>query len=763
MNKLKRFVCGIMAALILVSAPVTSYMEVQAAEVLGGLALAEILESLLVTSGVASVGYVTIREGQDMKVKQEAFERAILADGKVAAALEDAAEWENNYGNQALPGDYSYVSDSGFKVTNMTSGGTVNVALDPSLVIAAKNAARAWADSEENNYKTAADADKAGTEKVDSQYMSSITTTVKSLPSIDSMNDMDEMFGIDGACGYFRSQGYSDGSYYWLVYVGGSSTVFMPVPYGYSVVGARVAWLGSEYVRILSNANYKNAIVQNGVRDASSFGSYFSNLSFYTGKYYTYDHKSSSWDMTEGNYLPSIGSLSGRYSFSNWYTCGYKDAYSDGSLISYNYFTSALSRIIYTFDSVGKFFTYDYSKAPSIPDEGYVFSIPESDHAGFGDMDLAALVPYILSLSDTLKDLVEDQEKNQEEIIQQGKDTIEAINNMHITIGKISTAVGDLLSTVGKILTAVLAIGKDVAAIPDKLVNNFVDALPDVITAAVAAVFPRVGEAIDAIIAFPDTIAGAVAEAVADVAIDIPDIVVPEITIPDIVIPDIEVPAIDIPDIVIPEITIPDVITISKLDISDLSVPAMANPVIDLTLNPAYDITVANDFTGLDSVIAAAVQGVLEYCFVPDEALTMERFSTMQDYFRFTDDMKRIIGDFEREIWGITPSPYLKIPIGKPTSKKYNYGTGDFIIIDISWYAEYKSFGDKIILAVVWAVFLWKIYVLLPGIVSGSVGGFIMGADIKVTKELNDYYSDSNFHDQLNRYDSKDLNDFSKK
>lgn len=120
----------------------------------------------------------------------------------------------------------------------------------------------------------------------------------------------------------------------------------------------------------------------------------------------------------------------------------------------------------------------------------------------------------------------------------------------------------------------------------------------------------------------------------------------------------------------------------------------------------------------------------------------MERFSTMQDYFRFTDDMKRIIGDFEREIWGITPSPYLKIPIGKPTSDKYNYGTGNFIIIDISWYAQYKSFGDKVILAVVWAVFLWKIYVLLPGIISGSVGGFIMGTDIKVTKELNDYYSD---------------------
>lgn len=215
MKKLKRSICIVLASLILTMAPVTSYMEAQAVEVLGGLALMEILKGLLVTAGVTAVGYVTVREGQEMKEKQEALERAILAEAKVSAALEDAVEWERTYGNTALKEDYTYTSPTGFRVINGSGNNNkldkgITVGLNSALVEAAKNAAKSWADSEANNVKVAADSDKAGTEKVDSQYMSSITTTVKSIPAIDSMTDMDTMFGVDGACGYFKSRGYSE-------------------------------------------------------------------------------------------------------------------------------------------------------------------------------------------------------------------------------------------------------------------------------------------------------------------------------------------------------------------------------------------------------------------------------------------------------------------------------------------------------------------------------------------------------------------------
>lgn len=233
-----------------------------------------------------------------------------------------------------------------------------------------------------------------------------------------------------------------------------------------------------------------------------------------------------------------------------------------------------------------------------------------------------------------------------------------------------------------------------VDAIPESLVTGL--ALPDVISGAIASVFPRVHEVEDAIIGFPDIIAGALSGIV-----------------------------IEAPEIQIPEITIPDVISIAKLDISELSVPAMANPTIDLTLNPSYDITVANDYTGLTDIIASAVNGVLTDLFVPNEALAMEKVAEMEAYFKFKDGIITGVIDLKTMFYGITPSPILKIPIGKPTSKNYNYGTGNYIIIDVSWYAPYKQLGDKIILAIAWALFLWHMFIKLPGIISGTEGSIV--------------------------------------
>ena len=711
MKETRRVLCAVMAALVIFMAPMTSYMEASAVEIAGGIALYEILKGLIVTVGCFSIGYVTVKQGEDAKERQESMERAILADTKVAAALEDAAEWERSVGGHALKEDYTYTSPTGFRVVNGSGnsnkpGKNVTVGLNQGLIVAARNAAKAWADSEANTIDAPAGADKAGTETVSSQYMSSIVTTVKPLPAVDSMEDMDAMFGVSGACSYFKSRGYSDTAYYWLVYVGGGSTWFMPVPYGYSVVGYHAAWLGFSDVCIISNADYKNTIVQNGVRDSSAFLSYLRALPEYTGRHYSYDVKSAEWREYDGNYLPG-GSRADKFRMSNWYTCGYRGSYSGGSLISWNNYFATLERTLYTYDSVGKFFEYDYSKAPSVPEGGLSFTIPESDYEGFGDRDLASLIEYITSLSEELRDMLEEQEKNQEEIIQQGKDTLEAINNMHATIGKVSSVVGDISAAMGKILAAVLSVGKAVealpaeiaealggsvvlpgldgladavTALPEAIVRGLAEILPGIITDAVADVFPDARGVGDAIIALPDSIAGVLEGIV------------------------IEIPEIKIPEIVIPEIAVPDV---------------------NVTLNPDYDITVRNDFTGLGDIISSAVASVLSDCFVPDEAATLDKFSDMQDFFRFRDDITAAVADLEEMLFGITPSPILKIPIGKPTSRKYDYGTGSYIIIDISWYAQYKQFGDKVVLAIAWALFLWRLYIKLPGIISGTEGSIV--------------------------------------
>ncbi len=146
---------------------------------------------------------------------------------------------------------------------------------------------------------------------------------------------------------------------------------------------------------------------------------------------------------------------------------------------------------------------------------------------------------------------------------------------------------------------------------------------------------------------------------------------------------------------------------------------------MNVTLNPDYDITVRNDFTGLGDIISSAVSDALSVCLVPDATATMEMVMDMYAFFRFTDDIIAAVADLKEMLFEITPSPILKIPIGKPTSRRYDYGTGSYIIIDVSWYAQYKQFGDGVVLAIAWALFLWRLYIKLPGIISGTEGSIV--------------------------------------
>ena len=436
-------------------------------------------------------------------------------------------------------------------------------------------------------------------------------------------------------------------------------------------------------------------------------------LPTYTGNYYTYDVSSASWAETENqNWLPGYVYLSGQHGMSNWYTCSYQAAYANGASVSYNRFSSAMVRVLYTFKTVSKHLTYNPSTAFPIPSDGVDFDIPEDNFAGFDYPDLSALLSYVSSLSDELSRWREEQDKNQETIIQQGKDTLSAINNMHSTIGNISTFVGRIVTSVLSMerllkgLPAQIAdalgntlvlpgmddLTQGIADAPGLIVEGLTDALPDILADALAVTFPNAALVFESILSFPQDIA----KVMEGVSIAVPDITIPDITIPDIVIPDITVPDIPVPDVFV-------------------EAPA-------ITLNPTYDITVANDFTGLEGIISRAVEGVLTDLFIPDEATTLEKVGEMQEYFEFADELKTKIALFLTDLAGIHPSPYLKIPLGKVRDTKYSYGFGDYWVIDCTWYIPYKNFGDGIILCLFWAVFLWQLFIKLPGIISGVSG-----------------------------------------
>ncbi len=721
MKKIKRVICIIMSAFMIVSAPLTSYIQVKAADlaVRGGIALERIVLDLLMSAGLIYVGYETMELASNKSKVRESVERAVKENPEVIKALADANGWQKAVGESSLPDNYSYTSSSGFRVIKGGKGNGdddnkpnkgISVGLTAGLITAARNAIKTWLESEENDLVIAESDEEAGKVNVNFEYMKSITTTVKTIPSVSAMSDIDSYFAIDGAYNYLTSQGYSDSEYYFLIYASGSVTAITPIPINYSIVASKASWLGRESLDIVSNVNYKNLINQNGVRDSSSFLSYLKGLPKYTAKYYRYDHSADSWTVHENGFLPGYSNFRDS-SLSSWYTCNYQRAYAKGCTISWNFFTTEMQRILYTYKTVAKNISYNPSIAPALPGTGYVdFTIPESDYAGFEWTDLSAFLDYISSLSATLEGWYEDSVENQETLIQQNKSVLDAMNKMSSTIHTISTNIGKSATAVSDIYKLMMKIPEQIAdalsssimlpgldelaqgvtALPGIMVNGLVDAFPTVITDALVEVFPDVGEVTERIISLPQDIASAV-EAI---TINIPEINIPEITVPDVFV---EAPAI--------------------------------------TLNPSYDITVANDFTGLEGIISRAVQGVLTDVFVPNEVATLEKVGEMQEYFEFKDDVITAVDDLKTMLFGITPSPILKIPIGKTTSKKYNYGTGNYIVIDVSWYAPYKQFGDKVILAIAWALFLWRLFLKLPGIISGTEGS-IMAADRSYQKYL---------------------------
>lgn len=82
-------------------------------------------------------------------------------------------------------------------------------------------------------------------------------------------------------------------------------------------------------------------------------------------------------------------------------------------------------------------------------------------------------------------------------------------------------------------------------------------------------------------------------------------------------------------------------------------------------------------------------------------------------------------------ITNTSSAPTYKINVN---SKWYR---GELTIIDLSWYAPYKDFGDTVICIFCYLAFLWNIFIRLPDIIQGSGASSYAGdmaGDIKAYK-----------------------------
>ena len=88
MKKIKRLTCIIMSAVMIVSAPLNSYIQAQAADlaVVGGLALKDIVMSLLMSAGLVYAGYETSIRIEKNSIAHESLERAIKENSEIGRA-----------------------------------------------------------------------------------------------------------------------------------------------------------------------------------------------------------------------------------------------------------------------------------------------------------------------------------------------------------------------------------------------------------------------------------------------------------------------------------------------------------------------------------------------------------------------------------------------------------------------------------------------------------------------------------------------------
>ncbi len=126
--------------------------------------------------------------------------------------------------------------------------------------------------------------------------------------------------------------------------------------------------------------------------------------------------------------------------------------------------------------------------------------------------------------------------------------------------------------------------------------------------------------------------------------------------------------------------------------------------------------------------IGDTITDALKALFVPSDAVVADTVYSLTSKFEFMNDLKAAGVDIKDALFGITPSPYLKIYIMPITKSKYgDWGMGEYILIDISWYADFKELGDAIIGTFLWAFFLWRLFLKLPSILNG------LGADTYIS------------------------------
>lgn len=115
--------------------------------------------------------------------------------------------------------------------------------------------------------------------------------------------------------------------------------------------------------------------------------------------------------------------------------------------------------------------------------------------------------------------------------------------------------------------------------------------------------------------------------------------------------------------------------------------------------------------------------------FVPSEERITALTNTVSDKFSFIESIKIAVNSLVDVINNVGNAPKLTIDVKE---SKYTEAQS-LTILNLSWYAPFKSYGDLIITGFVYAMYIWHLFIKLPGVISGTSGGIEV-----IERKLND-------------------------
>lgn len=130
----------------------------------------------------------------------------------------------------------------------------------------------------------------------------------------------------------------------------------------------------------------------------------------------------------------------------------------------------------------------------------------------------------------------------------------------------------------------------------------------------------------------------------------------------------------------------------------------------------------SNDLSKLSDSLKPLMDYLLEgikAIFVPSKDFITAKVQSLRARFDWIDPFIVFAENISGELFSAEP-PVIYIHLDDAEGS-YNYG-GTIPFLDMRWYARYKAQGDLILSGFLWAIFAWRMYLKLPGIISGASG-----------------------------------------